>query len=403
MWISGKNNIRAACFLVAFAAVGAGFMLREKIRNNADEERRLSYERLTVSESAENLEKLSMSLAELKNSSSEQGVCLLSDIRLYSELASSALGHMEMSGNGLHELFSFLSALSELSETAVYNISKGNASPEKELLLPAVSYARAIVSEALPHLPKDSSEFEGTLERIFSDTAFETTLYENGYGELVSSHGFDTVVGGLTEQSEAVSTAREELGKNAYVEVRFSEGEIPVYHIGGKNISAMVSARGGLLMQFLFDLPEGEERIDETKASELAEAFVSEKISGNEEKRQVSSEHSSGLYIFEFVPIQNGVLCLDERILVGVSHGSGRICLFDATEYYRYHKKSLSVSGDIISPQSVMEEYALKIEPELCKIERKPGIESLCYKIVREENGYETEFFISAVSGMRID
>ena len=86
-----------------------------------------------------------------------------------------------------------------------------------------------------------------------------------------------------------------------------------------------------------------------------------------------------------------------------MSHGSGRICLFDATEYYRYHKKSLSVSGDIISPQSVMEEYALKIEPELCKIERKPGIESLCYKIVREENGYETEFFISAVSGMRID
>lgn len=407
MKIFGKGlNIKAACFLAAFAVMGAGFLFREYLRDRSDSLRRDAYEHLTVSESAKALEDLSASLSYLTEGGGSKNA-LLSEIRLNSSLALSALAHISFEGSGSGELFSYLSAVSEISRLALeLGISEeaegvffGENAPSLSLFSLIGHYAERINTEALPHLGTDNAEFESSLTEIFSDTVLETVLYEGGFGSLAAGNGFSSIGGGLIDEKSAMSLAKKHLAKNAYLTARLSEGEIPVYHVGGKNISALITAKSGFLMQLLFDIPEGEERIDENEAKAKAEIFLGETGLGGIKKELASAEHTSGLYIFEYAPIQNGVLCLDERILVGVSHGSGRICLFDAVDYYRYHKKALKLPQGLIPSEKISEKFAASLPPILCKIERRQGIESLCYR-VEGENG---RFFVSAISGARIE
>ncbi|MBQ8208753.1 MAG: germination protein YpeB [Clostridia bacterium] len=412
MWIfGGKIGIRTACFLAAFSAAGAGFLLREELIKKAYAERESAYEQLTVSDSAENLERLSFSLSELEKLPSEKRSACLSDIRLSAELALSALGHMNFESAGAEDLFSYLSGVSVIAQTALeLGISDeapsaregdftAESAPSALLFSVLKGYAENIVSAALPHLPHNRAEFENKLTDIFSDTSLETTLFENGFGDLAPLSGFGTIGGGMINASEAIGIARKHLGKKAYLTSEFSEGEIPVYHLGGKNISAVVSAKSGILMQFLFDLPESEEKIARDTAKEKADEFLSEIGFNSSNMALFSEEHSEGVYIFQYAPLQNKVLCLDERILVGVSHGSGRICLYDAINYYRYHSKKLTVPAEMISIENIMAKYGLSESPTLCKIERSQGIESLCYRIKIGEE----EIYLSALSGIRIE
>lgn len=399
----GKGiKTKAACFLAALAVMAAGFLLKEHLRDRSDRLRQEAYEHLTVAESAECMEKLSAALSELAERGGGNG--LLSEIRLNSALAISALGHISLDG-GAGELFSYLSTVSEVSRLALeLGLSEmGETSIEKAPSLALFSllghYAERINNEALPQLGTDNSEFENALNNIFSDTALETILYESGFGELAAGNAFQSIGGGMIDERTALRTAREHLGKNAYLKINLSKGEIPIYHVGGKNVSAVISAKSGFVMQFMFDLPEGEMRISESAAKENADSFLGNMDLNITETELVSTENKSGLYIFEYAPVQNDILCLDERILVGVSQGSGRICLFDAVDHYRYYTKGLKAPQDIISSDSIMEKYGLSEPPRLCKLERREGIESLCYRIDGENN----RFFISALSGARIE
>lgn len=407
-----KFNIRTACFLAAFAAVGAGFAYKANLLQSSLDESKTAYDRLTLSESAENLEKLEESLERLISASEKEHASCLADIRLYSELLRSASGHLDFENTGGEELFSYLSCVSLLAEnalklgisekeqSAVDNEFARESAPPMTVFSMLAHYAEEITEDALPLLAADQSGFEGKIAEIFSDTGIETILYENGYGALAPENGFKTIGGEIIKESDAKELARRYIGKKAYLTAELSDGDFPSYHLGGSNISAVISAKSGILMQFLFDLPEGESKIDEPTAAERANAFIGEMgfdISHMSISPPIDSE---GLYIFEYIPVsKNNVLCLNEKILVGVSRGSGRICLYDAMDYYKYHMKNLALPPNMLTPEEISARYGLEAPPTLCKIERCPGIESLCYGF--ENSGVQT--FISALSGMRID
>ncbi|MBE6538540.1 MAG: hypothetical protein E7671_03645 [Ruminococcaceae bacterium] len=406
------NYIKAACFLVAFAAVGAGFAFRSHVLQTRLNNERLSAEEIVLSDCAKNLERLRESLTKLESSPPDKRASVLSDVKLYSELASISLGNIDFKSVNGEELFAFLKTARVLSENALeMGISEEGSessterafteekAPPLSLFTTLSGYASGIVKSALPYLEENTHAFEEKLSDIFSDTSLETMLYENGYGTLVPTSGFKTIGGGSIKESEALSVARKHLGKKAYLKATLSGVEFPSYQLTGENISALVSSESGILMQFLFDLPERETKIDGDTARGKADAFL-EGLGFDPSSLSVSALPLSGnLYVFEYIPAsKSGVLCLDEKIRVGVSCGSGRICLYDAVDYYKYHTKTLVLPEKMIGADEISARYSPSPAPVLCKIERADGIESLCYRL--DSSG--TEIFINALSGAEI-
>ncbi|MEE0969421.1 MAG: germination protein YpeB [Clostridia bacterium] len=405
-----KLYIRYACFLTAFAAVGAGFAYRA---NNAKElgiKREKSYQEMMIYDSAENLQGLSDSFEGLLSAPKNERNIYLSDIRMYAELSKNSLGYMDIKGKGAEELFRFLTGASILSENAIElgfaeeAAAFSEFSKEAPVQIDAFDglsrYAIEVSNEAIPLLSVNTNLFEEKVADIFSDTGSETILYESGYGVSSPKTLFSFVSGGKIKEREAMEAAKKYLGKRAYLKAELSVKHPSAYHIRGENISAVISENSGYLMQLLFDIPSGEKRIDEDTAKEIADKFLKDIGFVSEKTEIVNKEQREGLYIFEYIPIADeNILCLNEKILVGVSHGSGRICLFDAVNYYKYHTKSLTLPEGMLSPSEAAEMHGLDAAGvRLCKIERTEGVESLCYRFVKDG----THFYISALSGMKL-
>lgn len=384
--------IKVACFLTALAAVVAGFLFREFMVNKASRERAYAIDKLTLSEFAENIEKMTSLLSQNIILPNESNASLCAEIMLEASLARSALGFSE---TDCPSLFSFLTSVSELSS---HYIESGI---DKDIFSLFHSYSKKICDEALPHLLNDKKRFETEISEIFSDTSLETVLYEKGYDTLSRNDEFESLPYSESRigEKEAIKNAKKYLGKKAFLSANLSEGEHPFYHITGKNISALINAVDGSLLQLLFDLPEGNMSITEDEAELYAKNFIPETGIINDTLVKLSSGYDGNLYIFEYAPIRNGVLCISERILLGVSPESGRISLFDAVDFYRYKTKKVVLPDGILSAEEIINKFSLSSTPELCKIERKKGIESICYRF-KDGDDYK---YISAITAKVIE
>ncbi len=397
-----KFQIRIACFLVAFVLIGAGFAFLARRTEIRFLRRERAYEELTSLDGSENLTNLADSLKKLLLVTENERTLCLSDIRAFALLAESALGYTELGGSGGRLLFEFLSGVAEIAQNAI----ACGVAPEGDSVRPnkldfkiLSGYADRIVKYALPFFSTDKKAFRDELLQIFSDTGIQTLFYENGIGKSFQGDGFSTIGGANIDEKEALKTARKYLGAKSQLKARKADGSIPAYNIEGKNISAVVSAKSGYLMQFLFDLPKGEYKIEPDAARAKVIAFLSE-MGFDKDKGDLSETAcTEGIYIFEYVPISTrDIVCQSEKIIVGISWESGRVCLYDATNYYRYHSKSLVVPEGILGAAEIGEKYGMSALPQLFKIERANGVESFCYLIKKDDY----EFFVSALSGQII-
>lgn len=382
--------IKIACFTSAFAAVIAGFLIKEHMINARELESADAIDKLTISEFAESIEKMNIYLSE--NTASQSNASLYAKIMLEAALARSALGLTEFD---CPSLFSFLKCISELYSQNI------EGEIDAELFSIFHRYSERICDDALPHLLNNKDEFEDVISEIFSDTSLETALYEKGFSNLADTSVFSALGGSMAaiDEKEAIRIAKNHLGKNAYLSANLTEGEHPFYHVMGRNTEALISATNGIILQLLFDLPEEETSITHDEAEKNAKDFLSEAGMVKDTLVSLSETVDNGLYLFEYAPMRNGVLCLSERILVGVSSGSGRIALFDAVDYYRYKTKRITLPEKMLTAEEIMNIFSLSSPPELCKIERKTGIESICYRF-KAGNDYK---YISAATGKIIE
>ncbi len=401
-----KFYIISACFLTAFAVIGAGFAFKGYLSDKKYTERENSYRQMTLSDCAEALDRLSEGFSILERSSENDRPAILSDIKTSAELSNVAFGYLNTDGTGTRKLFAFLTGVASVADSAIKNgiapeeADKNTNSPKLSQLITLGESAKRITNEAAELLNGEIIALDKKLTEIFADTVTETILYELGHLNMIESTGFETVGGGKTEEKDALKAARSYLGKKAFLKVTLSGSNPSVYCLSGENISALISEKSGYLMQLLFDLPEGEIKLSLDTAREKADSFLKE-VGFSAEDCEISGEMRDGIYVFKYSPIfQNDILCLSESIIVGVSGSSGRICRFDALDYYRYHTKSLSAPASCISPREIADMH--QFDPssaQLCKIERAPGIESYCYRFSSDGEN----IFVSALTGELIE
>ena len=381
----GKNiKIKIACFFMSFIVMGAGFIFREYVSSKTHKEQLEAYDSRLSADSSKNLEELYFALRDYDNDLSPAY-----NIRLYSELSTMSLGHLGINGSGAESLFSFLSAITE--------ITKSETEPNKKLISVFKNYSKSILDRAVPKLAKSKDAFCRKLTDIFSDPTLESALYNEGFSYLAEKKTFQTLGHGMLTEKEALKKAREHLGKNAYLQANAIEGQIKGYCISGKNTSALISS-GGSILQLLFDTPEGEASLTEAEAAEQAARFLNDLGFNPEKMTNEGSSNKNGLYVFEYLPIQNGVICESERILVGISKESGRVCLFDGVDYYKNHERNLKLPEEHVTKEEIMTAHNMETEPQIYKIELADGIECLCYRALI----YGNEVFFDFSTGEMI-
>lgn len=375
-----RKKILTACFLAAFAAIGAGYAFSLGLAEMRFDSTLRSYGTLTGEEAVDAIEELSGAFdeAELRGYGSRE----LGQIISASSRAAAAVGYLrqgEMRDSGV---YAFLKAC----EKAALDRLAGESDTDH---LDRLSVFAGRISELQADFSASDASWE-SLWNIFFCPEFETLMHELGMADFASESDFRWVNGPDTAENEAKRIAEKYLGKNYALKV--SESEL-AYTVYASNIFAVISKKGGYLMQLMFDLPEQEVILSEDEARAVMLKFLGETVS-DADILECESLRLDGIYRGEFYPVRNGVLCLDEGISVGVSAGSGRACLLDAGNYYR------SRGGGVTLPEGAMtaDDAARMWESEAatpCKVRRGGGVETVCYRV--------GDLFVDSVSGKRLD
>ncbi len=375
-----KTRIIVACFLTALTVVGAGFAYSLRLSEDRSEKRAQTYRTLTGEDAASAVESLVQIFEEGQRwgySSRE-----LARIISASSRAASAVSYLERGQMRHGGLYSFFGAC----EKAAFDCLAGQG--DYRVLDGLAVFARRIKDAGADF--SDAQSVESALEEIFASPEFETLMHGLGMSDFASDSDFHSVIGQEIGEREAKKIAEKYLGKN----YAFKVSESPLaYTVYASNISATVSRRGGYLMQLMFDLPEQEADLSREAASAVMVKFLSDTVA--EHDTLVSQEiFLDGIYRGDFCPMRSGILCLDERISVGVSASSGRVCLFDAGEYYRSRGGEPRLPSDAMTAGEVSEMWGG--EPaEPCKVRLSAGVETVCFRV--------GDLFVDCVTGKRID
>lgn len=379
-WEMRKTKILIACFMTVLTVVGAGYAYLLRRSEAEIEVRTQRYRAITGEDAASAIEELDKVFGECRRwgySSRSLGQIISASSR-----AASAVGYLERGLMRESGLYSFLGACEKAAFESL--AGQGDAQTLDELAI----FAHRIKEAGTDF--KDSQSIELALEGIMTDPEFEALMLSLGMAGFAADSDFHSVIGQDVSEKEAKRTAEKYLGKN----YAFKVSESPLaYTVYASNISATVSKRGGYLMQLMFDLPEQEARLSEEEALAAMMKFMSDAVS-EYDILALQDLSLDGIYRGIFCPERNGVLCLDERISVGVSASSGRVCLFDAGAYYR------SRGGDVRAPSNAMTAQAISEmwggeSASLCKVRLGSGVEALCFRV--------GDLFVDSISGKPIE
>ena len=374
-----KTKILVACFLTVLTVVGAGYAYSLKLSESKFKRSARVYRTLTGEDAARAIDTLDGIFEDGQQygySSRE-----LAQIIAASSRASSAvgyLGHGKMRESGLYAFFC-------ACERAAFDCLAGQGDMQ-------ILDELAVFSHKIKEAGADFTnvqKLEESFEALFAAPEFEALMHGLGTADFAVESDFHSLVSREIGKKDAKKIAEKYLGKNYGFKV--SEADL-AYTVYASNISVTVAKHGGDLMQLMFDLPEQEAVLTAEQALAVATKFLSETVAEHD-LLIWQGMTNDGIYRMKFCPNRNGILCLDEEITVGVTGTSGRVCLFDAGDYYRSRGGDVKLPNGAMSAQSIAEIWHAEAVP--CKVRLSAGVEAICFRV--------SDFFVDAVSGKRID
>ena len=124
--------------------------------------------------------------------------------------------------------------------------------------------------------------------------------------------------------------ARAYFGSNTVLDPVGGVGFPPALVLCGENTMVAVSRSRGELLELYFDRPAGEKKLSEQKCAGIAADFLSKEgiPAALPPPSEVMSDDMAGAYVY-------GLTGMAQGVCIGVRWDTGRVCYFNAYEYYR--------------------------------------------------------------------
>ncbi len=388
-----KSTVLMICYLSGLLLAAGGFgvvsALRAQDGMRVGEEARVR----AMTDAVGRLESMAEGLAVAV--ATDLPLPALIELRHDADLAAAALGQISFSGEGGALLRRFAACTAEISGGMADDLARGQSRvPDYALLVRLRDCAIGLVDRVLPAAVNSvTGEIDdGALAEHFSALG---RLYYDGVGSDVQppSGYLMLMQGNPLPEEDAREIAEAIAGKSARLSRTAAEGEPARYCFTAENLTITVTAVGGHLLSFLYDRTVRPEDVGAETARAAAEKMIL--TYAPEPMTCFAEETKEGTYIFTFIPIERDYLRLSERVLVGIDAASGRLSLWDANRYYRYHTGARTFPEQMLSPETAANLYGSSTPAELCITVRPDGREILCYRIGKGDN----VIYVNAITG----
>ncbi|AQS60420.1 germination protein YpeB [Desulforamulus ferrireducens] len=173
---------------------------------------------------------------------------------------------------------------------------------------------------------------------------------------------------------------------------------LPTQGSGGR-ITGNVSEKGGKVVWYLNSRALGEPKITLEEALDKAEQFLASR--GYKGLVNIYHQTQNGMTIFNFTPIQEGVILYPDQVKINVAMDNGQIIGFDARGYLMAHKQRDIPNPEITADQA-LEKVNKRMEimgTRLTIIPTDAGKEKLSYEISGQLNGESYLVYVNAITG----
>ncbi|MDR2514972.1 MAG: germination protein YpeB [Christensenellaceae bacterium] len=180
------------------------------------------------------------------------------------------------------------------------------------------------------------------------------------------------------------------------------EGEIPAFTLEAETtdtgkISLQISKQGGKVLWMSPELSPGAADLGAQECQQAAEGFLRER--GLWPMESSYWQMYSGMIVFNFCALQDGIRLYPDLIKVQISMESGRVIGFEAGNYWRNHEMR-NLPAPTVS-QAEAAALAGEIEVENIRLALIPSQEGekLCYEVKGNRDGESFLIYIGAQSG----
>ncbi len=314
----------------------------------------------------------------------------------HADLASAALERVPLQGEGGQALRRFAVICGEVGSSMADGLARGSFhTPDYGLLIRLRDCAVELTREVLPAAvsPRegrvDDVMLAGCLARL------GCLYYDGTASDVWVPGGYALLQKGVRLDGAAALEAAEEILPGAYLTPAEVPEERDRFCFTAENVCLTVSVVEGKLLSMICDRRmQGEgEPIGETAALAAAENAVAAYVGAAAEL--ISAEMGEGCYYFTFAPRSDGLLCLSERITVGIEGRTGKLCVWDAELYYRYRTPLRVMPGNLLTPEEAAERFGAGTAVTLCTAVRADGRELYCYRLGEGDDA----LYLNSVTG----
>lgn len=388
-----KRAIRALSFVVGLALLTVGFAASavaqaRDIRQSAHEAQVRA-----LTDAVGHLEAMAEGLALAV--ATDAPLPALVSLRHDADLAAAALGQVSVTGQGGEALRRFAACTAEISGVLADDLARGvTRVPDYALLTRLRDFALPLADAVLPAAVDAAA---GTVDEsaLADHFAGLGRLYYDGVGsDVAPPSGYLSLMRGTPfDEDAARKIAAAAVGGSVHLTRTTAEGEPARWCFTSANLTVTVSEIDGRLLTLLYDRRTREGDIGEAAARTAAETVIA--AHAPEAMAVTDTDSGEGCYYFTFAPTREDILCLSERILVGIDAATGRLSLWDADRYYRYHTPTRTLPQTMLTPEEAAHSHGATAPGVLCTAVRADGRELLCYRL----GDGDAVVYVNAVTG----
>ena len=388
-----RNIIRIISFICGLGLVTVGFAVSSSVQARQAEQTVHQTQVRALTDAVGHLEAMAADLA-LAVAADEPLPALIA-LRHDADLATAALGQVSFSGTGGEALRRFAACTAEISGVLADDLARGvTRVPDYALLTRLRDFALPLTDTILS-TAVDTATGQVDDAVLAAHFAGLGRLYYNGVGSDVQPpSGYLALQRGQRlSEDEARKKALEIAGKTARLTAAPTGGEPERYCFTSTNLTVTVTVTDGHLLSLLYDRRGSTGDVGEDAARTAAEAAIS--AYAPETMELTGTDAGEGCYYFTFAPNRDGLLCLSERVLVGIDAATGRLSLWDADRYYRCHTAVRTLPEVMLTPEQAAAKHGAVGPATLCTVLRADGRELLCYRLGEGD----AVVYVNAVTG----